>query len=124
MTSAKELIYNHSLACGRDAAVKQLLGQFEAARSCYRTAGLLAETLLMEPNVGAEDRNILEGYVESFSARITELDSVISQQSIRSLVSSAGTSKRGSGVIGIVGGIPPLATGFESVLPPLRSPFP
>lgn len=124
VTSAKELIYNHSLACGRDAAVKQLLGQFEAARSCYRTAGLLAETLLMEPNVGAEDRNILEGYVDCFSARITELDSVISQQSIRSLVSSAGTSKRGSGVIGIVGGIPPLTTGFDSVLPPLRSPFP
>ena len=124
VTSAKELIYNHALACGRDAAVKQLLGQFEAARSCYRTAGLLAETLLMEPNVGAEDRNILEGYVDCFSARITELDAATSQQSHRSLVSSAGTFKRGSGVIGIVGGIPPLASGFDSVLPPFRSPIP
>ena len=124
VTSAKELIYNHALACGRDAAVKQLLGQFEAARSCYRTAGLLAETLLMEPNVGVEDRNILEGYVDCFSARITELDSVTSQQGLRSLVGSAGTFKIGSGVIGIVGGIPPLATGFDSVLPPLRSPIP
>lgn len=122
VTNANELIYNHSLACGRDAAVKQLLGQFDAARSCYRTAGLLAETLLMEPNVGAEDRKILEGYVDGFSARITELDSVILQQS--RLVSSLGTAKKGSGVIGIIGGIPPLASGFDSALPPLRSPFP
>lgn len=124
VTSATELIYNHSLACGRDAAVKQLLGQFEAARSCYRTAGLLAETLLMEPNVGADDRKILEGYVDGFSARITALDFIILQQSRRSLTSSAGTAKKGSGVIGIIGGIQPLAPGFDSVLPPLRSPIP
>jgi Domain of unknown function (DUF3543) len=124
VTSATELIYNHSLACGRDAAVKQLLGQFEAARSCYRTAGLLAETLLMEPNVGTDDRKVLEGYVDGFSARITALDSIILQQSRRSLISSAGTTKKGSGVIGIIGGIQPLATGFDSVLPPLRSPIP
>lgn len=125
VTSATELIYNHSLACGRDAAVKQLLGQFEAARSCYRTAGLLAETLLMEPNVGANDRKILEGYVDGFSARITALDLMILQQSRRSLTSSAGgTTRKGSGVIGVIGGIQPVTTGFDSVLPPLRSPVP
>jgi hypothetical protein len=119
VTNVKELIYNHSLACGRDAAVKHLLGQFEAARSCYRTAGLLAETLLMEPNVGAEDRNVLEGYVDGFSARITELDSIILQQSRRNSLGSLGTSKRGSGVIGIIGGIPPSSSGIGAQL---RSP--
>lgn len=73
----QELIYNHSLKCGREGAVKQLLGHYEAARSCYRSAGLLAETLLMESKVGEEDRSILEGYVHSFADQIMELDDLI-----------------------------------------------
>ena len=101
-----ELIFNHSLACGRDGAVKQLLGQYDASRSCYRSAGLLAETLLMEPSIGMEDRKVLEGYVDGFAARITELDGFMQQQS---RTSSAAGSRRGSGssgVIGLIGGIP------------------
>jgi hypothetical protein len=58
----EELIYNHSLKCGREGAVKQILGHYDAARSCYRSAGLLAETLLMESKVGEDDRAVLEGY--------------------------------------------------------------
>ena len=115
--SVEELIYSHSLACGRDAAVKQLLGQYDAARSFYRSAGLLAETLLMEPNVGAEDRKILEGYVDGFAARIKEVDQIMLQQS-RSMGSSPGSSisKRGSAVIGLIGGItPPKGTSFDPV---------
>jgi len=106
--SVEELIYNHALASGRDGAVKQLLGQYEAARSCYRSAGLLAETLLMEVNVGADDRKILEGYVDGFAARITELDQLMLQQS-RMAISSNTTpsqsqqSRRGSGIVGLVG---------------------
>ena len=73
----QELIYNHSLKCGREGAVKQLLGHYEAARSCYRSAGLLAETLLMESKVGEEDRSVLEGYVHSFADQIMELDQLI-----------------------------------------------
>ena len=73
----QELIYNHSLKCGREGAVKQLLGHYEAARSCYRSAGLLAETLLMESKVGEEDRSVLEGYVHSFADQIMELDDLI-----------------------------------------------
>jgi len=81
VVSVEELIYNHSLACGRDGAVKQLLGQYDAARSCYRSAGLLAETLMMEDKLGEEDRKVLEEYVQRFSERITEVDSIMLQQS-------------------------------------------
>ena len=96
-TGVEELIYNHSIASGRDGAVKQLLGQYEAARSCYRSAGLLAETLLMEPAIGAEDRDILEGYVDGFATRITELDNLMLQQSRMS-----GSSAPVQSVIGLI----------------------
>merc|ERR1712154_319948 len=76
-TCAEELIYNHSLKCGREGAVKQILGDYETARSCYRSAGLLAETLLMESKVGDDDRAVLEGYVHSFADQIMELDGLI-----------------------------------------------
>jgi hypothetical protein len=118
VSSVEELIYNHSLASGRDGAVKQLLGQYEAARSCYRSAGLLAETLLMEVNIGAEDRKILEGYVDGFAARITELDELMLQQSrmvgsshTGGMGSSTQVGRRGSGVIGLIGP-PPSAPGY------------
>lgn len=112
--SVEELIYNHALASGRDGAVKQLLGQYEAARSCYRSAGLLAETLLMEINIGAEDRKILEGYVDGFAARITELDQLMLQQSRMAIssntnVSQSQQSRRGSGVVGLIGPSPTAA---------------
>lgn len=74
---AEELIYNHSLKCGREGAVKQILGDYETARTCYRSAGLLAETLLMESKVGEDDRTVLEGYVHSFADQIMELDGLI-----------------------------------------------
>ena len=120
----KELIYNQALACGRDGAVKQLLGQYEASRSCYRSAGLLAETLLME-NVGADDRKVLESYVDGFSTRITELDEILMEQS-RSIASGGSTAsgnrfaKRGSGsgVIGLIGGIQPPFLAYEPAVPP------
>jgi hypothetical protein len=90
----EELIYNQSLACGRDGAVKQLLGQNEVARSCYRSAGLLAETLLMESKLGDDDKNILENLVQGFAQRITELDSIMMQHSRGSATTS--TSMTGS----------------------------
>ena len=73
----EELIYNHSLKCGREGAVKQILGNYDEARSCFRSAGLLAETLLMESKVGDEDRVVLEGYVNSFADQIITLDGLI-----------------------------------------------
>jgi len=81
LTNVDELIYNHALACGREGAVKQLLGQNEAARSCYRTAGLLAETLLMEKKFDNKDRQTLEAFVDGFATRIIELDETIHQES-------------------------------------------
>lgn len=104
--SVEELIYNHALSFGREGAVKQLLGQHEAARASYRTAGLLAETLLMETGMGSEDRKILEDYVDGFAARITELDHVMLQQSRMAGSSAAGSlasSKRVPPVVGLVG---------------------
>lgn len=111
VSSVEELVYNHSLALGRDGAVKQLLGQYDAARSCYRSAGLLSEALLMEATVGAEDRTILEGYVDGFAARITELDDMMLQQSRMAGSTSVG-SRRGSGIIGLIGPPPSAPSGF------------
>ena len=95
------------------------LGQYDASRSCYRSAGLLAETLLMEPSIGAEDRKVLEGYVDGFAARITELDGLMQQQSrTSSVTNSAAGSRRGSGssgVIGLIGGLP--ASSVDSQTP-------
>jgi len=73
----EELIYNHSLKCGREGAVKQILGHYDVARTCYRSAGLLAETLLMESKVVEDDRAVLEGYIHSFANQILELDGLI-----------------------------------------------
>lgn len=121
VSCVEELIYNQALASGRDGAVKHLLGQFDAARSCYRSAGLLAETLLMEANVGAEDRKILEGYVDGFAARITELDQLMIHQSRATMAATTNTasaaatpssSRRGSGVVGLIGPPPSAPTGF------------
>jgi len=112
VTSVEELIYNHALSSGRDGAVKQLLGQYEASRTCYRSAGLLAETLLMEASIGAEDRKILEGYVDGFAVRITELDQLMLQQSRLTGSSNTGAMTRGSGVIGLIGPPPSVPTGF------------
>lgn len=89
LISIEELLYNHALGYGREGAVKQLLGHYEAARSCYRSAGLLAETLLMEPRIEGDDRKTLEGYVDGFAAQITELDEVLLQQSQSRLIASS-----------------------------------
>ena len=111
VVSVEELIYIHFLACGRDGAVKQLLGQYDTARSCYRSAGLLAETLLMEPKLCVEDRKILEDYVQGFSDRITEVDSINLRQSKKSLfygesgIVVNGNIVRGADVIDLVGNI-------------------
>ena len=112
VTSVEELIYNHSLASGRDGAVKQLLGQYDAARACYRSAGLLAETLLMESNISTDDRKVLESYVDGFAARITELDQLMLQQSRMVSSSNVSLTHRGSGVIGLIGPPPAAPTGF------------
>jgi len=71
--SAEELMYNHALSCGKDGAVKQLLGQCEAARACYKSAGLLLEALLMESDLPGQDLKLLEGYVQGFAERIKEV---------------------------------------------------
>jgi hypothetical protein len=111
VTTVEELLYNHSLACGRDGAVKQLLGQHEAARACYRSAGLLIETLLMEPKLVDEDKNSLESYVQGFAERINELDYIMlhhqsQSQNTRqsSMIASSGSVRRGSSIVPVVGG--------------------
>ena len=70
----EELIYNHSLKCGHEGAKKQMDGDYEAARECFKSAGLLAETLLMNSTVAEEDKVLLDGYVNSFADQILTLD--------------------------------------------------
>lgn len=95
--SIEELLYNHALSFGREGTVKQLLGHYEAARSCYRSAGLLAETVLMEPKIVGDDRKTLATYVDGFAAQIKELDELILQQSQQSrLTASSATSSMAS----------------------------
>jgi len=96
VSSVEELLYNHALGCGREGAVKQLLGHHEASRSCYRSAGLLAETLLMEPGIEGDDRKTLEGYVNGFAAQITELDELMLQQSQQSRMLAGSVSAASS----------------------------
>jgi hypothetical protein len=93
--TVEELIFDHCLKCGYDGTVKQTLGHYEEARSCYRSAGLLAETLLMDPKVGSEDRAILERYVHSFVDQIYEVDNLIRAQNSRA------SSVHDSGISGV-----------------------
>lgn len=113
VSSVEELMFNHAVSYGREGAVKQLLGQYEPARSCYRTAGLLAETLLMDSTIEADDRKVLEEYVDGFAARIHELDTYMLQQS-RSAASSR------SGVLS-PSGKPPSSPSLSSA-PPIAPP--
>ena len=62
---------------GRDGAVKQVLGQHEAAIASYKSAGLLVESLLMEQNLVEEDRRVLESYVKGFREQMMELAKVV-----------------------------------------------
>ena len=103
-TNVEELIYNHSLTCGKDGAVKQLLGQFEAARACYRSAGLLIETLLMEPNLVEEDKICLESYVQGFAERINELDHIMRHNSMTTSSSSSIRKSPLSSIVPLVSG--------------------
>jgi len=75
--TAEELVYNHAMACGKDGAVKQVLGQHEAAIASYKSAGLLVESLLMEQNLVEEDRRVLESYVKGFREQMMELAKVV-----------------------------------------------
>ncbi len=107
MANVEELIYNHSLVCGREGAVKQLLGQHEASRACYRSAGLLIETLLMEARLVDDDKKCLEAYVQGFAERINELDCImLNSNSYGSVVtsSSATLSRKGSSIVPAIGG--------------------
>ena len=73
----EELIYNHSMKCGHEGAVKQIGGNYAEARDCFRSAGLLAETLLMNSKLVVEDQAHLDEYVNSFAEQIMTLDRCI-----------------------------------------------
>ena len=99
----EELIFNHCLKCGSDGTIRQTLGHYDEARECYRSAGLLAETLLMDPKVKDEDRAILEGYVHSFMDQIMDVDELIRTSRSRASVvngSSVSVPKRQSSLLG------------------------
>jgi hypothetical protein len=97
VASAQELIYNHALKCGREGAIKQLLGQHDAAKACYRVAGLLSEALLME-TLCDTDRVTLTNYVSGFFLRFTECE----RESSNSRVGEGEGGGGGSGMSGTV----------------------
>lgn len=105
--SAEECIYNHALASGHDGAVKQLLGQYNAAKMCYRNAGILTESLLMDfsSSLNKKDRTILQDYVEEFKQRIQEIESgsSLSKSAMDDDdVQSKNTKSKETGVVGLV----------------------
>lgn len=105
--SVQEIVYNHALVYGRDGAVRELLGQHEAARAFYRSAGILAEVLLMESNLGEDDQKTLNDFVDGFWDRMRELDTIVSRKSQSLPLSpSRRGSRSGESVVGLVGGIP------------------
>ena len=118
ISSVEELIYDHALAYGKDGAVKQLLGQYEASKTCYRSAGLLIEVLLMEPNVGENDKKVLNGYVDGFAERIKELSSLMSSKIADSRRGGTYSEKMkaGSAVVGIVGNLAPKSNPNQGVV--------
>jgi len=75
LQSPEQLIYYHALAAGKHGAVKQLLGQHEAAKESYHTAALLTESLLMDTSkYPLKDTILLQEYVTAFATRIREID--------------------------------------------------
>lgn len=79
--AVEELIYNQILILGRDGAVKKVLGQYNIARDRFRLAGLLVETLLMEPKLEADDRKVLVTYVQEFAQCIAAIDELNAEES-------------------------------------------
>ena len=72
--TVEEVIYNQVLILGRDGAIKKVLGQYNVARDRFRLAGLLVETLLMEPKLELDDRKVLMTYVQEFAQCINAID--------------------------------------------------
>jgi len=71
----EELLYRQALCMGREAAVDELLEQYEASEALYRRAKLTLEQLATEPVVGEADRAILLKYSAGFAWRLHEMRS-------------------------------------------------
>mmetsp|Transcript_26459 Transcript_26459/g.41006 ORF Transcript_26459/g.41006 Transcript_26459/m.41006 type:complete len:791 (-) Transcript_26459:56-2428(-) len=63
------LIYEFATSRGKDGALKQFLGQYDAAVACYKSAILLFEVLLMKIDLPAQDRNLLQSAIHDFTER-------------------------------------------------------
>lgn len=107
--SPEQLIYYHALAAGKHGAVKQLLGQNDAAKESYHTAALLTESLLMDTSkYPLKDTILLQEYVTAFSTRIREIDDLpnASENNNNNDTLKPNSTKHTSGL-------------FESLIPPL-----
>uniref|UniRef100_A0A7S2PLX6 Protein kinase domain-containing protein n=1 Tax=Leptocylindrus danicus TaxID=163516 RepID=A0A7S2PLX6_9STRA len=63
------LIYNFATSRGKDGALKQFLGQYDASMACYKSAILLFEVLLMKMDLPVQDRNLLKNAIHDFTER-------------------------------------------------------
>ena len=80
----EEVLYRQALSMGREAAVDELLGQYEASATLYVRAKLTLEQLALEPSVGEEDRRVLQKYCAGFAWRLAALRNKQSAPSILS----------------------------------------
>ena len=69
----EEVLYRQALSMGREAAVDELLGQYESAAVLYTRAKLTLEQLALEPVVGEADRAVLLKYGAGFAWRLHEM---------------------------------------------------
>ena len=69
----EEVLYRQALSMGREAAVDELLGQYEASATLYIRAKLTLEQLALEPMVGDADRQVLQKYGAGFAWRLAAL---------------------------------------------------
>merc|ERR1711988_1702252 len=76
----EEVLYRQALSMGREAAVDELLGQYESSAMLYSRAKLTLEQLALEPMVGEADRAVLLKYCAGFSWRLGALRAKQQQQ--------------------------------------------
>ena len=74
---AEQRVYRAALQAARAAAVKEVLGAPELALKLYQHGQYLVESLLLEPQLPPNDRQVLGGYDSSFQQRIDALDRVL-----------------------------------------------
>jgi Domain of unknown function (DUF3543) len=103
----EEVLYRQALCMGREAAVDELLGQYETSATLYTRAKLTLEQLAREPLVGEADREVLLKYSAGFTWRLHELRTKLYSEPTTAPATSA---VRTSMVAAVGSGVAPCAS--------------